>query len=324
MRQLKTKISTSLIILCIFSLISTLIVTHWLYQAPMPQTSSCSLIVASLATFGVRTFNIQNTLLSLLSQTVVPNLIIVHLSLQSRTETISEQQVYSFLHSHFNGCANSSIVQNSIQCDNGILIIIGEDYGPATKVLGTLSLPFMDGDTCIVSVDDDTIYDPNMVKTLTSRAPDNGVIGFSCEEVPWALHLIHKFWDSNEIWWHKICGEYGWMYPFQEIVECKGWLHGYQGILYRRKFFEIDIFNMTKSMPIGCFYADDVRLAGYLWSKGIKRYVYPHFIHGGFLGIGGYTPLYHMKKNASNALSFVTNTRSNHQWPCVQYFNEFI
>jgi hypothetical protein len=321
--RFKTKMPAGVVALSVFSLVSTLIVTSWLYQAPALQSSQCSLIVVSLATFGVRAFNIENTLLSLLSQTVVPDVIVVHLSLQSRTETISDQQVRSFLDSRFGACIPSSVVQNGIQCDNGILVVFGEDYGPATKVLGALALPFMDGDACIVSVDDDTSYDSHMVEVLTSLAPDTGALGFSCEEVPQELQRVSGVVDPNEIWWRVISGESGWMYPFQEIVECKGWLHGYQGILYRRKFFEMDVFDMAESMPDGCFYADDVRLAGYLWSKGIKRYVYPHFVNGGFWGIGAHSRLYHMEKNASNALSLVSNTMRDRQWPCVQYFNEF-
>ena len=317
-KHLKAKRSTTAFaFLSVTVLMCTLV--GWLFHSPEIQSSPCSSIVVSMATFGVRTFNIRNPLLSLLSQTVVPDAIVVHLSLQSQTI----QQVRSFFDRYFGVCVQSSRVPNGIQCDNGLLVVIGEDYGPATKVLGTLSLPFMDGDACIVSVDDDTIYDPYMVETLTSRAPDTGALGFGCEEVLWGLHLIRGSVYPNAVWWRMITGWSSWMYPFQEIVECNGWLLGYQGIVYRHKFFDADVFNMKESMHSGCFYADDVRLAGYLWSKGIKRYVYPHFVHGGIWGINAKSRLYHMEKNTSNALSSVPNSMIDRQWPCVQYFNEF-
>ena len=321
-KHLRAKTLTTVFALSAATLVCTLV--SWLFSSAISiRSSPCSSIVVSLATFGVRIFNIRNTLLSLLSQTVVPDAIVVHLSLKSRTETISEQQVRSFLDRYFGVCVPSSRVQNGIQCDNGLLFVIGEDYGPATKVLGTLSLPFMDGDACIVSVDDDTIYDPDMVKTLTSRAPDMGALGFGCQEVHWGLKLFRGSFDPSAVWLQEISDEFGWRYPFQETVECNGWLFGFQGVVYRRKFFDLDVFNMTESMPIGCFYADDVRLSGYLWSKGIKRYVYPHFVHGGIWGINANRRLYHMEKNASNALSLVPNNIFDRQWPCVQYFNEF-
>jgi hypothetical protein len=316
--RLKVNGPIGVTVLTIFSLVSTLTVTCWLYWVSVPPPSRCSLIVVSLTTFGMRTFGIGNTLHSLLSQTVVPDVIVVNLSLQS--ETASEQQVRSFLDRRFGTCVPSSVVHNGIQCDDRLLVVIGEDYGPATKVLGALSLPFLDGDACILSVDDDTVYDPQMVETLTSRAPDTGALGFSCEEVPWALRLVRGSFAPDTVWWRVVSGEFGWMYPFQEVTECKGWLHGYRGVVYRRKFFDADVFDMAKSMPGGCFYADDVRLAGYLWSKGIRRYVYPHFLNGGFWGR---SPSYHMETNASKALGPVLNAVRDHKWACVRYFNEF-
>ena len=288
--------------------------------AKLVQYADCSSIVVSLATFGVRTFNIKEVLLSLMRQTVTPDMIVVHVSLQSRTENISKHELYSFFDHNFGPC--KQLLSGWIQCRNGLVVITGVDYGPATKVLGTLLLPDLDGDSCIVSVDDDMIYDPNMVKTLSVRAPVDGSLGFSCEEVSWALNLVHTF-HPGIMFWRVTSGASSWQYPFDDVLECKGWLHGYQGIIYRRKFFDSDVFDMQQSMPRGCFYHDDVRLAGYLWRRGIKRYVYPHFVHGGVVGWGGSEPFYHMEKNASNALSRISNTMAKYQWPCIEYFDQF-
>ena len=280
--------------------------------------TKCSTVVVSLATFGARTFNIKEVIQSLMDQTVKADMIVVHVSLESRAGSVSKEQLFSFFSNEFDSCIDSGYVHNGIQCGK-LLILPGKDFGPATKVLGTLMLPMLDPQACIVSVDDDMLYDKNLVAELVSRAPDDGALGFSCEEVPAELDLV-RFFSPSSLWWHTISGGTGWKYPFDDVLECKGWLHGYQGILYRRKFFGDDVFAMESTMPRGCFYADDVRLAGYLWTKGFKRYVHPHFVRGGVLGIGGRETYTVLEKNATSALSLIPNTMQERQWPCVQHF----
>jgi len=202
-------------------------------------------------------------------------------------------------------------------CDN-LLITHAPDFGPATKLLGNLhQFPYMHPDTCLITVDDDTIYGPHLVRTLVSRAPYDSALGLSCEQVPWILPLVQNL-IPDALWWTSISSGLSWLYPLHDTIQCDGWLHGFQGVLYRKKFFASDVWNMS-GMPKGCFYADDVRLSGYLWSKGIKRYVYPHY----FADDGWNAPYVHLEKNASNALSLVPNTMKKRQWPCVQHFNNF-
>lgn len=300
----------------------TLAFAYWISEYNIyHKNSPCSLIVASLTTFGPRVFDSKQVINSLIHQTVVADMIVVHVSLESRTDTIQIVDVHSFFNHNFGPCHSLKEINNSLQCMNGVIAITGKDFGPATKVLGTLFLPMLDNDACIVSVDDDVIYDRHLIETLTTKAPDDGALGFSCEEVPWNLHLA-RLVNKNALWWNVISGGYGWQYPFHQVMECNGWLHGYQGIVYRRGFFSSDVFD-TKHMPYGCFFADDVRLAGYLWSKGVKRYVYPHFVYGGFLGIGAQETFEVLPKNQSNALSLIHNSMAERQWPCVQHFNEF-
>ena len=270
------------------------------------QHAACPQVIVSLATFGERAFLIKDVVRSLTqTQSIQPDMVVVHV-------TEASAQLTTFVKKEFN-CTLG------IPCGR-LLIMPGPDYGPATKLLGTLRLfPQLPPDACIITVDDDTIYGQHLVRTLTSRALDNAALGLSCEEVPWALNFVRSYIYSEALWWTPISSGNAWAYPLrQALVQCNGWLHGCQGVLYRRKFFAEDVWDDTQGVPRGCFYADDVRLSGYLWSKGIPRYVYPHY----FAEDGWSQPYQHMAKNASNALSMVPDTMRTRQWPCVQHFEQ--
>jgi hypothetical protein len=267
-------------------------------------SSPCPSIVVSLATFGDRALRINGVVRSLThDQSLQADLVVVHVA----------QAPPSF----------GKYVSRQLNCTIGkkcgnLLVVSGPDYGPATKLLGTLRLfPDLDPESCIITVDDDTIYGPQLVHTLVSRAPDDAALGPSCEQVSWALGIV-RYFMPDALWWDNISTRNSWLYPFHQLVACHGWLQGCQGVLYRRKFFLDDVWDM-QGMPDGCFYADDVRISGYLWAKGIKRYVYPHY----FASDGWSSAHVHLEKNASNSLSLVPDTMRNRQWPCVRYFGDF-
>ena len=279
------------------------------------EKKQCMYTVISLATFGSRIFKIGPTIQSLTKQTMLADLIVVNVALESRVGRVSEKSLFDYISSAFGPCVLSNHRKDYIHClDNTLLFLIGPDYGPATKVLGTVKgLHSLDADTCIVSVDDDVVYDSRMVEVLVSIAPSDGALGFSCEEIPFGLEFVRHF-DPSLLWWEIIDKKNVIRFLYDEVVMCNGWLHGYQGILYRKSFFTDDVFSMNSTMPGGCFYADDVRLAGYLWAKGIKRYVYPHFL------TDGKDNLYHRENNESDSLNMIDNSMMEKQWPCVQYF----
>lgn len=302
-------------LLCYFTLSSYRHVQHFV-------TQNCSSIVISLATFGSRIFKIEPTIQSLIRQTESVDFIVVNIALESRVGNVSRASLLQYLSTTFDSCVESSnLSDDGIHCfsndtnkKNRLLFLIGPDLGPATKVLGTIKrMPSLDDDTCIISVDDDVLYDEHMVKALVSRAPSDGALGFSCEEIPYELELVHFFFPSV-LWWYIIDKHSVIKFIYDDVVKCNGWLHGWQGILYRKSFFSNNDILDSSMIPEGCFYADDVRLAGYLWTKGIKRYVFPHFLTDGKENI------HHLKKNASDALSLIQNTMLIKQWPCVQHF----
>jgi hypothetical protein len=301
--------------------ISMVMISNWVFLAHdrhasvVSDRNTCNGIVISFATFGARMFKIEPTVRSLLKQTKQVDMIVVHMALVSRTGNISKGDIFQYLRKTFDACSQSNDVHGGIQCNKKLLFLFGPDMGPATKVLGTIMMfPHLHQQTCIISVDDDVVYDKSIVSVLAENAPpDGGALGFNCEEIPYELSFVRLFYPSA-LWWHTITSDHGWRFPFDTVVQCKGWLQGYQGALYRRGSFGDDVFSMVSTMPVGCYYADDVRLSGYLWAKGVKRYVFPHLVRSGCMNCG------HLEKNASDALSMVENTMSLKQWPCVQNF----
>jgi hypothetical protein len=280
------------------------------------QHSNCHGVILSLATFGARVFKLEPVLTSLMHQKRQADLIIVHITLNSRTQNVSAFDVYRYITHFFGPCVWNGTGLGGLWCESKrvgrLWVLPGPDYGPASKVLGTLrALPDLHDDSCIISVDDDVVYSPWLVSELLLRANSAGPVGFSCEEVPAILAMSRVFFPTT-VWWDVINENSFWRFPFDDMVRCKGWMHGYLGILYRKKFFAHDVFS-TNGLPSGCFFHDDVRLAGYLAGRGIARFVIPHRV----IPRPGSQ---HMEKNPVDALSMIENTMLTKQLPCVHAF----
>jgi hypothetical protein len=277
--------------------------------------SPCSSTVISMATFGSRVFNTARVIKSLLEQTTSVDLIVVHVALASMTGNISRESVFVYFSDTLETCRSTPDI-NGIRCERNVLILYGPDFGPATKVLGTvLALPDLDAQSCIISVDDNVVYNEHLVLTLVSNAPPHdAALGFGCEELSVELDFV-RFFFPGWLRWRTINEHSRWQFPFDNIVECKGWMQGYLGVLYRRQSFGDDIFSMTQTMPDGCFYADDVRLSGYLQTKGIMRFVLIHDAGDGYRAGS-----VHMMKNASDALSVMKDSMRVKQFSCVNHF----
>ncbi|GMF11424.1 unnamed protein product [Phytophthora lilii] len=137
------------------------------------------------------------------------------------------------------------------------LIVLDTDFGPASKVLGTL-LVEQDPDTIIVYGDDDRIYPTQL-----------------CER---ALHYTHKFpkdavavlggWISAED--NLYCGR-----SLAVGVNSVSFVGGAGGVAVKRKFFGMEeatmpafeITNMSKA----CYLGDDYYLSHLLSRNGVRR-----------------------------------------------------
>ena len=171
------------------------------------------------------------------------------------------------------------------------------DYGPATKLLGALLIE-RDPSTVIVTVDDDIVYDPNLIDVLTTYIPLDSALCTACQASnPWAnssdLLMIH---DGT---WLR------WLWR-QNAKKCPGWLVGWAGVAYRVSFFGPDVFNVT--MPHGCFYNDDVWISGYLRRKGVGLLVMPG-IKGGIA-----------YRHPTLSLTVRANTQEIDMDPCIQFW----
>ena len=190
-------------------------------------------IVFSLTTSPKRIHNIEKVLSSLLEQEYPPDLIQINLPIEfKRTgETYEHLELLAFL--------NHSKIRIH-RCD---------DLGPATKLLPTLST-IHDPDTLIITVDDDTIYGPNLVslfKRIAIQHPQSIIAG-CCGDNAY-LHHSHRATNSSK---------------------CR-FFEAFAGVGYRRSFFGADFKEYMDLMlkDSHCFRSDDLMFSNYFSNRDI-------------------------------------------------------
>ena len=143
--------------------------------------------------------------------------------------------------------------------------ILDADPGPVAKIAGAMPLETAP-DTYIITVDDDVAYGPRLVETLVAHASRHAAVGFECVE---PRPFDHR---------HVSTGKW-FLFPFDDAaVDCFGWLEGVHGVIYRRSFFDAaGLLAMQRLAPRGCWFDDDILIAGYLRSRGQARRIYPHY-----------------------------------------------
>ncbi|KAE8907169.1 hypothetical protein PF003_g9307 [Phytophthora fragariae] len=137
------------------------------------------------------------------------------------------------------------------------LIVLDTDFGPASKVLGTL-LVEQDPDAIIVYGDDDRIYPTQL-----------------CER---ALHYTHKYPDD------AIAVLGGWISAEDDLycgrslavgVNSVSFVGGAGGVAVKRKFFGLEEKTMpafeVADMSKACFLGDDYYLSHLLSRNGVRR-----------------------------------------------------
>lgn len=145
----------------------------------------------------------------------------------------------------------------------GVTILrVNKDYGPATKLFGPLQTT-LPGEAIIATFDDDSEYEEHVLEKLVDRAIryPNAAIGFSGINVE---KLIRE-------------GEYELVYEQfgrrpQDPTPANV-IEGYCGAAYRRRFFDVEIYN-TLGFPPDTFFVDDFWFSGYLARKGIQKLIF--------------------------------------------------
>lgn len=145
-----------------------------------------------------------------------------------------------------------------------IKILRTHDYGPGTKLLGTLEAADLPANTIIITIDDDILYPPLFIAKLAQRAHDfpNQAVGLRGSDL--AFDANGEFTVPN----HDGHG-FKWKTKDKSIVKV---LDGVGGIAYRRWFFDESIFKVKNSIP-ECINSDDVYLSFYLEQHNITKQV---------------------------------------------------
>jgi hypothetical protein len=129
------------------------------------------------------------------------------------------------------------------------------DYGPATKLLGALECETAP-DTLIITVDDDVLYPDGMVAAYRRSAAG----GETCAYCTCGFNIADPFAFAIEV--------RGSLLPVRGHLMRVQVAEGYGSCLYRRSFFDSDIFAI-QNVPDFLRYSDDIYISNYLARRTI-------------------------------------------------------
>lgn len=206
-------------------------------------------VVVSLTTLPTRYNKLLLTINSLINQSYKPDVIYLSHSLIAKRSGLLYEKI------------PPEILNNVVE------VILENDYGPISKLLGALERE-KDDETIIVTVDDDIIYPNNLIESLLNKSklyPDCaiGSTGVILGQNRFTISSNSSLSAS----WNNITGF--------EVDHVNGRnvdiLCGVSGILYKRYFFPSisELVQYTKDEDI--FRNDDVLLSMYCNFRGINR-----------------------------------------------------
>lgn len=194
-------------------------------------------IYVSLTTIPSRSKNIIYTINSILNQTVNPQKIFITISEKNLREENINYQLPDIIKNH-------PLIE---------IITSEKDNGPINKLYGGI-LKCKHEDDIIITVDDDSIYNRNMIQNI---------------------------YDQSKIYKEQVIGTIGRIEYNQKIfgynnsIPCKvKLLEGYGGVGYRKKFFDIKDIN-TNGLKKEIIFNDDIHISYILKNKGIQLFMIP-------------------------------------------------
>jgi len=134
-----------------------------------------------------------------------------------------------------------------------VKVVRGEDYGPATKLLGAIREE-KDPGTIVITIDDDHYYHPDTIKALVfygTKFPDK-VVSFRS--------LGPDLTPTSCVNQYQIVGP-----PRAFFAE------GFSGVLYRRGFVSEEMINYFKEICDDCFVSDDLVISTWMEILGHER-----------------------------------------------------
>ena len=134
------------------------------------------------------------------------------------------------------------------------------DYGPATKIIPTLSV--LGPDAIVIVVDDDHAFSRGTAASFLrwEYAMPHGALGarggIYKSLSPW---LVANRLQTNDI----------------HVPVHVDYLAGWKGYLVKPNFFDTEALKNYKDAPKSAFFEDDVWISGHLAKRGISRHVVP-------------------------------------------------
>ena len=274
--------------------------------------------VVSISSFSQRVFHMRECLDSVFAQSKTPDRVIISIPTTFRKaektacwfydencvhNTVRHNESVDDMLAWFSEYTGSPYVSRDAQNSSrlyeiGVLTVqfLDHDWGPATKLIGALKLETRP-DTIIITLDDDVVYHRDTVSYLSTHIQDNMTLSFGCEI--WSVSGIEfiPFGGMANIFDYSITPRY-----------CSGWLLGWVGLAYRVSYFEQDIWTFLQTLPIGCFYNDDIWLSGYVTRRGIQKVYVPNELH-------------HNKhtRDRTNSLSTIVDSHLKYKHACARH-----
>ena len=192
-------------------------------------------IIVSLSTLPSRVGNLYRVLNSILENEIKPDIVYVNIPKYSNRE---KKEYY--------------IPENVKNLKNVKINIAHQDYGPITKLYPTL-FEETNPDDIIICIDDDKEYDKKLISHLLSVSdlyPSECVCvtGWSFINLRFVALPISL--------------------PINNIIKNVDILQCYNGVLYKRKFFDSDFKDVINCKE--CFTTDDILISKYLKYKNVS------------------------------------------------------
>lgn len=243
------------------------------------------MIIVSLTTIPTRFQYLYITIDSILSQTIQPDIIVIHIPIKYNNYSYDSSMLPSFL-------------------SDKVIINYVEDYGPATKLLGIRDFYLydkMNDDDIIIVIDDDRLYNVNLIKNMLhyhTIYPDKVLT-----VAGWDVEALSRYKTQNKKQPRGV-----------EFKKCGhiDFLGGCCGFLLNKKMCPFNYDELFQLNPNDdYYYVDDIWISGFLTLNGTDIYMIPNSIFCDEL-----------RHNNDKISPLFDNTRNKKNTKCIKYFRD--
>jgi len=245
------------------------------------------MIIVSLTTIPNRFKHLHYTIDSILSQTILPDIIVIHIRTKYNNYLYDTNMLPKFSNDRV-------IINNNVK-----------DYGPATKLLGLYEIDLyhkMNENDIIIVIDDDRNYNVNLIKNMLNYHKI-----YSDKVLTIAGHDIECYKLTNTQKIHNKKQPRGIEYKTPGYSDFLGGCCGFLLTKYMCPFKYNEIFDL--SITDDYYYVDDIWISGFLTLHNIDIYIIPNSI---------------FRDEQRNSNSYITplydNTRILKNINCIEYF----